>query len=257
MAHLWELCIPAWAIKLKYLCLAQRKHPDQVHLWMASGKRKLTQPLWSLARTRKYLQQLTSAFFTFFTFLLCFTFYFFAFFYFFTFFTSLYFLLFYFFYFASSPPFSLFCERNQYLNPGQMVLQDAAAAAAKSLQSCPTLCDPIDGSPPGSPIPGILQAKILEWVAISFSNAWNWKVKWSHSVVSDSSGPHGLQPTRLFCPLDSPGKSAGVGCHCLLLQDTSLPYSWSVGFLNKVAIPCSNNLSLNLLACCVWQTLWT
>jgi len=48
----------------------------------------------------------------------------------------------------------------------------AAAAAAKSLQSCPTLCDPIDGSPPGSPVPGILQARILEWVAISFSNAW-------------------------------------------------------------------------------------
>jgi len=47
----------------------------------------------------------------------------------------------------------------------------AAAAAAKSLQSCPTLCDPIDGSPPGSPVPGILQARTLEWVAISFSNA--------------------------------------------------------------------------------------
>ena len=52
-----------------------------------------------------------------------------------------------------------------------------AAAAAKSLQSCPTLCDPIDGSPRGSPIPGILQARKLEWVAISFSNAWKWKVK--------------------------------------------------------------------------------
>ena len=52
-----------------------------------------------------------------------------------------------------------------------------AAAAAKSLQSCPTLCDPIDGSPPGSSIPGILQARILEWVAISFSNAWKWKGK--------------------------------------------------------------------------------
>ena len=52
-----------------------------------------------------------------------------------------------------------------------------AAAAAKSLQSCLTLCDPIDGSPPGSPVPGILQAKTLEWVAISFSNAWKWKVK--------------------------------------------------------------------------------
>ena len=53
----------------------------------------------------------------------------------------------------------------------------AAAAAAKSLQSCPTLCDPIDGSPPGSPVPEILQARTLEWVAISFSNAWKWKVK--------------------------------------------------------------------------------
>ena len=52
-----------------------------------------------------------------------------------------------------------------------------AAAAAKSLQSCQTLCDPRDGSPPGSPIPGILQARILEWVAVCFSNAWKWKVK--------------------------------------------------------------------------------
>ena len=50
-------------------------------------------------------------------------------------------------------------------------------SAAKSLQSCPALCDPIDGSPPGSPVPGILQARTLEWVAISFSNAWKWKVK--------------------------------------------------------------------------------
>ena len=53
----------------------------------------------------------------------------------------------------------------------------SAAAAAKSLQSCLTLCDPIDGSPPGSAVPGILQARTLEWVAISFSNAWKWKVK--------------------------------------------------------------------------------
>ena len=53
----------------------------------------------------------------------------------------------------------------------------SAATAAKSLQSCLTLCDPIDCSPPGSPIHGILQARTLEWVAISFSNAWKWKVK--------------------------------------------------------------------------------
>ena len=52
-----------------------------------------------------------------------------------------------------------------------------AAAAAKSLQSCPTLCDPIDGSPPGSPVLGILQTRTLEWVAISFSNAWKWEAK--------------------------------------------------------------------------------
>ena len=60
--------------------------------------------------------------------------------------------------------------RNQ--TPGTL-----AAAAAKSHQSCPTLCDPIDGSPPGSPVPGILQARTLEWVAISFSSAWKWKVR--------------------------------------------------------------------------------
>ena len=53
----------------------------------------------------------------------------------------------------------------------------AAAAAAKSLHSCPTLCNPIDSSPPGSPVPGTLKARTLGWVAISFSNAWKWKVK--------------------------------------------------------------------------------
>ena len=138
------------------------------------------------------------------------------------------------------------------------------AAAAKSCQWCPTVCDPRDGSPPGSPVPGILQARILEWIAISFPNAWKWKGKvkslsrvplfvtpwtvayqaplsmgfsrqeycsglpfpspvhesekwkWSRSVVSDSQQPHGLQPTRLLHPWDSPGKSTGVGCHCLL-----------------------------------------
>ena len=56
--------------------------------------------------------------------------------------------------------------------PGWLLAAAAAAASAKSLQSCPTLCNPIDGSPPGSPVPGILQARILEWVTISFSNGW-------------------------------------------------------------------------------------
>ena len=55
--------------------------------------------------------------------------------------------------------------------------QGATTTTTKSLQSCPTLCDPMDCSPPGSPLPGILQARTLEWVAISFSNAWKWKVK--------------------------------------------------------------------------------
>ena len=87
---------------------------------------------------------------------------------------------------------------------------------AKSLQSCPTLCNPIDGSPPGSLIPGILQARILEWVAISFSNAWKWEVKGKSPVIADSSRPHGLQPTRLLHPWEFPGKSTGVGCHCLM-----------------------------------------
>ena len=85
------------------------------------------------------------------------------------------------------------------------------ATAAKSPQSCLTLCDPIDGSPPGCPIPGILQARTMEWVAISFSNAGKWKVKVSRSVVSNSSQPDGLQPTRLLRPRDFPGKSMESG----------------------------------------------
>ena len=88
----------------------------------------------------------------------------------------------------------------------------AAAAAAVSLQSCPILCDPIDGSPPSSAVPGILQARTLEWVAISFSNAWKREVK----VKS-------LSQVRLFTTpwtaayqappsMGFSGKSTGVGC---------------------------------------------
>ena len=65
-------------------------------------------------------------------------------------------------------------------------MNTAAAAAAKSLQSCPTLCNPIDSSPPDFPVPGILQGRTLEWVAISFSSAWKEKWKWSHAVMSHS-----------------------------------------------------------------------
>ena len=120
-----------------------------------------------------------------------------------------------------------------------------AAAAAKSLQLCLTLCDSIDSSPPDSSVSGILQARALEWVAISFSNAWKWKWKWSRSVVSDFQRPHGLQPTRLLNPWDFPGKSTGVGCHCLLLllgnslkniqlKTCSLPTFSSVQLLSHV-----------------------
>ena len=118
--------------------------------------------------------------------------------------------------------------------------------AAKSLQSCPTLCDPIDGSPPGSPVLGILQARTLEWVAISFSNAWKWKVKvkWlSHvrpsaipwiekpgrvqSMGSLKAGHDWAtllslftflhwrrkwQPTPVFLPGESQGRGSLVGC---------------------------------------------
>ena len=77
-----------------------------------------------------------------------------------------------------------------------------SAAAAKSLQSCPTLCDPIDGSLPSSPVPGILQARTLEWVAISFSNAWKWKVKVKSLSRVRLLVTHGLQPTRLLRPWD-------------------------------------------------------
>ena len=79
----------------------------------------------------------------------------------------------------------------------------AAAVAAKSLQSWPTLCDPIDSSPPGSTIPGILQARILEWVAISFSNAWKRKVKvksFSHVrlLVTPWTAAHQAPPSMGF-----------------------------------------------------------
>ena len=95
----------------------------------------------------------------------------------------------------------------------------AAATAAKLLQLCPTLCDPIDGSPPGSPVPGILQARTLEWGAISFSNAWKWKVKVKslsrvRLLATPWTAPHQAPPPLGFSrqeywsgvPLPSPGR---------------------------------------------------
>ena len=85
-------------------------------------------------------------------------------------------------------------------------------AAAKSLQSCPTLCDPIDGSPPGSPVPGILQARRLEWVAISFSNTWKWKwsrvrllaIPWTTACQAPTSMGPSRQEYWSGLPLPSP-----------------------------------------------------
>ena len=94
------------------------------------------------------------------------------------------------------------------------------AAAAKSLQSWPTLCDPIDGSPPGSPAPGFLQARTLEWVAISFSNAWKWKVKVKSLSRVRLLGTPWSGSSRLLHPWDFPGESTGVECHCLLHSST-------------------------------------
>ena len=102
-------------------------------------------------------------------------------------------------------------------------IRPAAAAAAKSLQSCPTLCDPIEGSPPGFPIPGILQARTLEWVAISFSNAWKWKVKvkslsdvqpsvtpWTAAYQAPPSMGVSRQEYWSGVPLPSPNKDIGA-----------------------------------------------
>ena len=83
----------------------------------------------------------------------------------------------------------------------------ATAPAAKLLQSCLTLCDPIDGSPPGSPIPGILQQ--AHWSGLPFPSPMHEseKWRWSCSVMSDSVRTHGLQSTRFLCPWDFPGKT--------------------------------------------------
>ena len=85
-------------------------------------------------------------------------------------------------------------------------IRERTAAAAKSLQSCPTLRNPIDGSPPGSPVPGILQARTLEWVAIFFSNAWKWKVKvksLSHVLVTPWTPAYQAPPSMGFSRLVS------------------------------------------------------
>ena len=116
-----------------------------------------------------------------------------------------------------------------------------AAAAARSLQSCPTLCDPIDGSPPGSPVPGILQARTLEWVAIAFSNAWKWKVKvkplshvrllatpWTAAYQAPRSMGFSRQESWSGLPLPSPNRRATASKNHDLLKtfNFKLKNSW-------------------------------
>ena len=118
-------------------------------------------------------------------------------------------------FFITVPPGSLVWDTGT-LKKGKHFLKSPFDAKMLSYFSRVRLCNPRDSSPPGSPVPGILQARTLEWVAISFSNTWKWKVKvkslshiWLLATLR-------LQPTRLLCPWDFPGKSTGVGCHCLL-----------------------------------------
>ena len=106
-------------------------------------------------------------------------------------------------------------------------LAAATAAAAKSLQSCPILCDPIDGSSSGSPIPGILKARTLEWVAISFCNAWKWRVK-----VKSLSHVRPLSDPMDFSP---PGSSIHGIFQARVLEWGAIAFSFiSSGMLVKI-----------------------
>ena len=138
---------------------------------------------------------------------------------------------------------------------------DWVAATAKLLQSCPTLCDPIDGSPPGSSVPGILQARTLEWVAISFSKAWKWKVKVkSLSCVRLLATPW---TAAHQAPL-SMGFSRQEYWSGVPLPSLWLGRHWQIGFLERLALviqpPCISGvhayrrlLTAKLTAWVQWQ----
>ena len=141
--------------------------------------------------------------------------------------------------------FVVFCQTSTWIS---------RAAAAKSLQSCPTLYDPIDGSPPGSPVPGILQARTLEWVAISFSNAWKWKVKvkslsrvrlfatpWTAAYQAALSVGFSRQEYWSGVPLPSP--ESAIGIHIYPPFWTSLPSPPASHPHRFIQSPCLNFLS--------------
>ena len=107
-----------------------------------------------------------------------------------------------------------------------------AVAATKSLQSCPTLCDPRDGSPPGFPVPGILQARTLEWAAISFPNVWKWKVKVKSLSCFWLLATPWIAAYQAPLSMDFPGKSTGVWCNCLLRPNFK---SWRLGLFSSAS----------------------
>ena len=120
-------------------------------------------------------------------------------------------------------------------------------AAAKSLQSCPTLRNPRDGSPPGSPSPGILQARTLEWVAISFSNAWKWKVKVkSLSRVRPSATPW-TAAHQAPLSMGFPRQEYWSGCHCLLWYYSLVDPNWYCFYHQKLSLlPQTHGLSTQI-----------
>ena len=153
----------------------------------------------------------------------------------------------------------LFCFKKFFVVSTVNNVMSAAAAAAKSLQSC--LCDPIDGSPPGSPMPGILQARTLEWIAISFSNASKWKVKvkWFSRVrlfVTPWTAAYLtlaqlfiLSPCHLYYVWTNQNFWLGHTCLSPILCDTVLAtlhinYLWSLTFLNRQGVPQRQRYSL-------------
>ena len=122
-------------------------------------------------------------------------------------------------------------------------------AAAKSLQSCPTLCDPIDGSPPGSLVPEILQARTMEWVSISFSNVWKWKVKvtllsrvWllatPWTAVHQAPPPMGFSRQEYWSgvPLPSPWYMHKNKLNTVMFEEAKQPISFSSAWKWKVKV---------------------
>ena len=117
-----------------------------------------------------------------------------------------------------------------YLSPPTKNWISVVAAAAKSLQSCPSLWDPIEAAHQAPLSLGFSRQE--HWSGLPFPSPMHEseKWKWSRSVVFDSVRPHGLQPTRLLRPWDFPGKSTGVGCHCLLLVESKFILSYNFQF---------------------------